>query len=138
MQRLGVEFARDLETVTNLVTPDRCGGFRVLRSVDFAVIKTALFQFLLGGLNGLVSPRGRADQETESYDKNRSLHRKPSGLDAACLPLFIVGCADARSNCRSSHGVGRRGAGQQHAFSIVSEPPASLRVLFIGNSLTAS
>ena len=70
LQRLGIQLARDLEPVADLLTPDGRGRVRIFFAVDFAVIKSRVFQFLLRGFDRRIGPgRGPAGQKNKSRDE---------------------------------------------------------------------
>src|SRR3954452_21763403 len=76
---LGVKFARDLQSISDLVTTDGCGRVGVLLAVDFAVIKPRILQLLLRRFGRGVRPKTRQGGEkkkkrNEEFPVHRASH----------------------------------------------------------------
>src|SRR5262249_60672826 len=67
-QRLIVDRAAYLQTITNLIAANRCSQIRVHVAVAFAVIETFVLQSLLHAFNELVRPH----QHHRSHEDHRS------------------------------------------------------------------
>src|ERR1041384_1785334 len=97
MQSLGVELARYLQSVANLITANRRDRVRVFFAVDFAVIKTFVLQFLLSRFNGRVRPcRGQSGKKNEGGDKEFTVHRQRVLGRLALTAIHRVGRSTAR------------------------------------------
>ena len=81
-ERLWIHFARDLQPIANLVTPNRGSSLRAFLASHVAVVKPLIFESLLHGLDRLIGADGSDNAQRDDEMHDCSFHSQPYGAVA--------------------------------------------------------